>query len=149
MILVDTNILLRSSTLKSLNAPVIVQATARLLAAGEQLVVAPQSYYEMWVVLTRPLAQNGYELDAVGARGEVDRSRASFGLLTEPVDILQTWLELITKHAVKGKAAHDARLVALMICYGVNRILTTNTSDFSRYSEVRAISADDVLAGKT
>ncbi len=36
-------------------------------------------------------------------------------------------------HAVVGSKVHDAKLVALMNVHGIGRILTFETSDFSRY----------------
>lgn len=37
------------------------------------------------------------------------------------------------EHAVAGKGAHDARVVAAMIVHRVDRILTFNMRDFRRY----------------
>lgn len=41
---------------------------------------------------------------------------------------------------MKGKNAHDARLVAAMVRHGLTHILTFNAQDFSRY---RGITIDD------
>jgi predicted nucleic acid-binding protein len=38
-----------------------------------------------------------------------------------------------------GVNVHDARLVAVMLVYGVKNILTFNTRDFNRYSEIVAV----------
>jgi predicted nucleic acid-binding protein len=35
-----------------------------------------------------------------------------------------------------GKKSHDARLVAAMITHNIDNILTFNTDDFLRYSEI-------------
>jgi predicted nucleic acid-binding protein len=43
------------------------------------------------------------------------------------------WKRLVVAHSVLGSKVHDARLVAAMAVHGVRRILTFNTSDFSRY----------------
>lgn len=42
--------------------------------------------------------------------------------------------QLIAKYQVSGVAVHDARLVAMMLAHDVNRVLTINDRDFSRYA---------------
>lgn len=37
-------------------------------------------------------------------------------------------------HGVRGKPAHDARLVAAMRLHGITRILTFNVGDYARYA---------------
>ena len=41
---------------------------------------------------------------------------------------------LITKYGVIGKQVHDARIVAMMLTWQLNRILTLNDRDFRRYA---------------
>ena len=43
-------------------------------------------------------------------------------------------LRLGRKYGFGGKQAHDARLVAMMLCWGIDRILTLNDSDFQGYA---------------
>lgn len=38
-----------------------------------------------------------------------------------------------------GVNVHDARLVAAMLVHGLTDILTFNTKDFARYSEITAV----------
>ena len=68
-----------------------------------------------------------------------------FPLLPDPESLLPTWRTLIVKHDVKGKPAHDARLVAAMICLGIRTIVTFNTADFGRFTEVKVCSPDDIV----
>ena len=35
-----------------------------------------------------------------------------------------------------GKQVHDANIVATMLIYGIPQILTHNTADFARFSEL-------------
>jgi predicted nucleic acid-binding protein len=49
------------------------------------------------------------------------------------------WRRLVGAHAVSGKSAHDARLVAAMKVHGITHILTFNSGDFGRYPEVTVI----------
>jgi hypothetical protein len=40
---------------------------------------------------------------------------------------------LIAKYAVSGKQVHDARLVAMMLVWQIEQVLTLNDRDFRRY----------------
>ena len=40
---------------------------------------------------------------------------------------------LVITHRVLGTQVYDARLVAAMLAHGIDRILTSNVADFSRY----------------
>jgi predicted nucleic acid-binding protein len=48
---------------------------------------------------------------------------------------------------VKGKNAHDARLVAAMQRHGLTRLLTFNKPDFMRFPGINVYSPAEVLAG--
>ena len=50
-------------------------------------------------------------------------------------------------HNVKGKQAHDTRLVAAMERHGVKHLLTFNKSDFARFPAIVALSPDEIVAG--
>ena len=63
-----------------------------------------------------------------------------FRLADEPSDLFRRWRQLVEKYKVKGKQVHDARLVAIMIEGGVDRILTFNVDDFRRYPDITAVS---------
>jgi hypothetical protein len=55
----------------------------------------------------------------------------------------ERWLNLVEKHAVVGKNAHDARIVAAMLRHNVVHLLTFNSKDFQRYSEIVASIPDE------
>jgi len=57
-------------------------------------------------------------------------------MLPDTPAVYAEWERLVEVHAVKGKATHDARLVAAMIAHGLKQILSFNDSDFSRYSGI-------------
>jgi predicted nucleic acid-binding protein len=63
--------------------------------------------------------------------------------LLETPAVFVEWLRLVSVHAVLGKQAHDARLVALMNVHGVPNLLTFNAGDFKRYGIV-AVSPENV-----
>jgi predicted nucleic acid-binding protein len=49
---------------------------------------------------------------------------------------------------VKGKNAHDARLVAAMVRHGLTHILTFNAQDFSRYRGITIMTPGALLRGE-
>jgi len=105
---------------------------------GETLHVTAQNLVELWSVITRPVRENGLELSTGQALAEIDSIQRLFVLLPE-LPLLDEWKRLVTAHRASGKNVHDARLVAAMIRCGVGSILTFNSQDFARYSEITAI----------
>jgi predicted nucleic acid-binding protein len=43
------------------------------------------------------------------------------------------------RHRVSGAQVHDARLAAAMLVHGIDRILTFNGADFTRFQDIVAI----------
>lgn len=140
MILVDTNVLVRLIQAGHPHHDVALAAmTALATREGEQFVVAAQTLYETYVVCTRPVAVNGLGMSPVQARDEIVRARGFFPMLDDTANIYAIWEGLIADHAVSGKVAHDARLVALMIQHKVKRILTFNDAELKRFNEVECV----------
>ena len=137
-ILVDINVLLRRTQSWHPQSFLADAALSSLLARGESLVVIPQVLYEFWVVVTRPVANNGLAMSAAVAAENVRELTELFTVLRDERSVYDLWLKLVTRYQVIGKNAHDARLAAAMIRHGVNRILTFNTRDFARYTEIEA-----------
>lgn len=138
-ILVDANLWLRSA---QPNHPQHAQATSAsisLRAAGHSLVVVPQVLYEFWVVATRPIEQNGLGFSASRTAAEIEALLAACPMHSDDRLIFEAWHELVSKHQVLGKKAHDARLVAAMLRHGVTHLLTFNVQDFARFSEITVI----------
>lgn len=54
-------------------------------------------------------------------------------------DVYPEWRRLVVTHAVSGKKAHDARLVAAMTVNGITHILTFNVDDFTRYAGINVL----------
>jgi predicted nucleic acid-binding protein len=118
-----------------------------LTTAGAVLWVAPQNLIEFWVVATRPVSANGLGLTPGQAAVEVDNFKAALRILPETPAVFPQWERLVTTYAVCGKQAYDARLVAAMKVQGIERILTFNTGDFSRYVTGERIEAIDPIRG--
>ena len=115
---------------------------------GHESVVLPQVPYEYWVVATRPKENNGLGLETSLAEQAITRWSTIFRLQLDERGIFRLWLELVTLHQVKGKLAHDARLVAAMQRHSLSNILTFNTADFVRFPGIQIYSPAEVLAGR-
>jgi predicted nucleic acid-binding protein len=100
---------------------------------GHDLHTLPQNHYELWVIATRPLANNGLGKSVDQARAELELADRNFPILPEPSTLYSEWKNLVQLHDCKGKIAHDARTVAAMIILGISDLLTFNCSDFARF----------------
>ena len=136
--LVDTNLwraLAVSDSRKSLAREVI----KKLLRDGAELCVFPQNLIELWSVATRPPQENGFG-KSIAATDRYCRYIQSFAtLLPDPQDLFRKWQELVNVYQIAGKKVFDTRLAAAMILHNVPPILTFNTRDFARYSEIESV----------
>jgi predicted nucleic acid-binding protein len=134
--LVDTNILLRVARRSDPQHKLVDEALDKLALAGTILHYTHQNIAELWNVMTRPSARNGFGLTVAEAEREVRAIEAGMSLLPDSEAVYQEWRRIVVQHAVLGVQVHDARLVAAMRVYGVKYILTLNVTDFSRYSGI-------------
>ena len=61
--------------------------------------------------------------------------------------LLSETSELASAHEVKGKNAHDARLIDAMQRHRLTTLVTFNTPDFARFTGINVFSPADVLNG--
>ncbi len=146
-VLVDTNILLRATETGHSQHRPTVEALDILWDQGHELVIVPQSLYEYWVVATRPAANNGLGFSCEAVTEQLNEFQRFYRMFRDERAIFPIWEQLVTRYDVKGKPAHDARLVAAMIRHSITHLLTYNTSDFKRYPEITALSPVSVLDG--
>ena len=137
MILLDTNLLTRLVRSSDSGAAVARAAVHALLGRGERLVVVPQNLYEFWAVATRrpgspPAGGNGLGMTPAQAGQWLRFFRRRFTVLADREDLAELWQSLVEAHGVTGFRSHDARLVAAMQSYGIDRLLTFNGADFRR-----------------
>ena len=142
--LVDTNVLLRSIQQAHPMYSHAKRATAALTRQDQQLIIVAQNLIEFWAVATRPAANNGLALSVDETAKHVSTFKKVFTLLPETPDVLPEWEQLVVKHKVVGKQAHDARLVAAMNVHNVTHLLTFNTDDFKRYDGITVVSPSSV-----
>jgi predicted nucleic acid-binding protein len=145
-VLLDTNILLRRMEPTSPHHPVGIGALAKLTTQGATFHLVSQTFYELWVTLTRPVAVNGLGKTPAQTTALLSGLVTAFTVFDDTPDVRLEWQQLVTAHAVSGKNAHDARLVAAMPTHGLTHLLTFNDADFRRFTAVAVLTPPGVLA---
>jgi predicted nucleic acid-binding protein len=143
--LVDTSILTRGVHKLDPLHQLAIDAVDQLRRENDQLCLVPQNFYELWVVCTRPVADNGLGLAPPAVDAEINRLERLFTMFEDIPAILPEWRRIVMQYQVAGKNGHDARLVAAMHVHGINRILTFNTRDFQRYQSIVVVSPQQVI----
>jgi predicted nucleic acid-binding protein len=123
----------------------VARSVSILATRREELYVVAQNLIEFWAVATRPIIVNGLGLTVAQAEQELAKLKALFTILPDTADILPEWEQLVVKHQVLGKQAHDARLVAAMSVHNLTKLLTFNDGDFKRFTEIVVVNPRDVL----
>jgi predicted nucleic acid-binding protein len=144
-IALDTNILLRLNHFQDPQHLEVRVAIRRLRSMKAQCCFFPQLAAEFWNVSTRPaLLRGGYGQTNDVTRKQLMLLERLFTLHPDVSGIYQTWKNLIISHGVIGLQSHDTRVVAAMIEHGISHLLTYNTQDFTRFSEIEVHSPADL-----
>ena len=133
MILVDTSIWGRLAYKSDPLHAIAKNALQQAIRTNTGTAIAAQSLYELWVVATRPVANNGLGWSPSRITNWITMLQRNYLFLPEDPAIFEIWKQTPSLHATSGKSAHDARLVAAMQFHGVDTILTFNAKDFVRY----------------
>ena len=137
----DTNIFTRAAQPAHPSHNQTLDALAVLKKQGEDLCIVPQN----GVVATRPVAANGLAMSIAQAEAELSSIKKLFNFLNDTQAVYAEWERLVLRHAVAGKNAHDARIVAAMVVHGITQILTFNADDFKRFSDIVVLTPTGVL----
>ena len=138
-VLVDTNILLRSAQPTQPLCAQATQAVSKLIRQKDAVFFCSQNIAEFWNVATRPADLNGLGLSHKEVLQEVSSIERLLTLLPDIPAIYPAWKEIVADNKVQGVKVYDARLVAIMTVYAVESVLTFNTADFKRYSNITAL----------
>jgi predicted nucleic acid-binding protein len=139
MILLDTNVLGRMTDAADAQCAAARRAVHSLLASHDRPVIVPQLLYEFWAVATRkagspPGGQNGLGMTPEQASRWLEFFQRRFTLLPDREELLPRWHDLVRTLGITGIRSYDARLVAAMQTYGIERLLTFNAEHFRRFS---------------
>ena len=137
--LVDTSILGRLANRDDPQFSFTLDVVKRLKRSGRTLHVVPQNLYELWVLCTRPKAQNGLGYTPTATLLEIEEMEEMFTFLPDNEKIYDIWEDRVASHQVCGKPAHDARLVAAAMAHGLTEVLTFDTTRFARFPTISAL----------
>ena len=137
--LLDTNLLLRFCDTASSQHQIAVDAIDTLLQRGEQVFITAQNLIEFWAVATRPKSANGFDWTPQQTELEIERLLNLFLFLEDIPAVFVHWRSVVLQYGVSGKPVNDARLVEFMMAYGISQLITFNTSDFTRYTNITLI----------
>jgi predicted nucleic acid-binding protein len=133
-VLVDTGILLRLINESDPLHSDVERAINALIIRHEDLLITTQNIAELWNVATRPTANNGLALSSSAiTKLYEDTIEPACAVLVETKFLPVVLRRLLTQYNVIGKQVHDARLVAMMLVWQVDSLLTLNDRDFRRY----------------
>jgi predicted nucleic acid-binding protein len=132
--LLDTGVLLRLVNVEDAQHEIVAQAIKKLAGHHSRLVTTNQNIAEFWNVLTRPINDNGLGLSSEVAAYSIRTAiEPSCTVLREHSGHYSHLKRLLTSYSVVGKQVHDARLVAAMLTWKVQCILTLNEKHFRRF----------------
>ncbi|MEO8727231.1 MAG: PIN domain-containing protein [Acidobacteriaceae bacterium] len=135
-VLIDTNILIAISSIRSPGYSDVEAAVKILRQQNTQLVISSQNAIEYWAVCTRPAERNGFGLSIERAQHELSYIEKNYSIIKDLPAVYEAWRSLVSSHEISGRQVHDARLVAVMLVYGIDRILTLNGADFRRFADI-------------
>lgn len=130
---VDTNVLTRATIT---TAPLHEQASAMLAdyyTDGVELWISQQIIREYVANATRPQIYS-QPIEPRRVLEQVKRFREQFQIAQETIAVLDKLLSFVETIPMGGKQVHDANIVATMLTYGIETLLTHNISDFARFT---------------
>ncbi|WP_341525337.1 type II toxin-antitoxin system VapC family toxin [Nostoc sp. UHCC 0302] len=134
-VFIDTNILVYANLALS---PFHVQATERLQTFSEQGIeiwISRQTLREYLAAMTRRGDLTG-DIPMASLVADVRYFASSFRLAEDNLLVTERLLTIMEEILSGGKQVHDANIVATMLVYGIPQLLTHNTSDFARFSQL-------------
>jgi predicted nucleic acid-binding protein len=115
------------------------------MSQKRKIFTTQQNVSEFWNVSTRPItARGGRGLSVSVVSQRVRAIERLCTVLESSSEVYQAWRHLLIHYNVSGVAVHDARIAATMIVNGIKEILTFNKKDFARYSELTALSPEEI-----
>ncbi len=147
--LLDSGILLRLIDKNDALHRLVEDAVDSLIVRQETLLIATQNTAELWHVATRPIANNGLALPPSTVLKLYDETIVPIcAVVAERETVHGHFTRLLAQYGVVGKQVHDARLVAMMLAWQIENILTLNDRDFRRYEPegIKAVSPAELVA---
>ena len=146
--LIDTGILLRLIDKQDPRHVIVHTAFETLGNRNDDLYITSQNIAELWNVATRPIANNGLNLTPAAITQAFQQAIEPFcTIVTEQNTLPNEFRRLLLQYSVVGKQVHDARIVAMMLVWQIENMLTLNDRDFRRYEPegINIVTPDSIV----
>ena len=145
--LLDAGVLLRLVDQNDDQHELVRRAVRSLIALKEVLLIASQNVAEFLNVATRPVANNGLAMTTKQAVELFHRETESIcSVVIEGESTHRELLRLVDQYSVTGKQVHDARLIAIILTWEIENLLTLNDRHFRRFEPegIKVVSPGDI-----
>jgi predicted nucleic acid-binding protein len=142
--LIDTNILLRLVEANHQQHKVASESLKKLRQQNHTFFILLQNVSEFWNVCTRPKDKNGLGLSISETDLHLKKFERFFTYLPDTIETYENWRELVVKHSVLGVKVHDVKIVASMKAHNIKYLLTFNSKDFKRFTDIETVEPKDV-----
>lgn len=133
-VFVDTNILLRALLSQMKQHAEVDALLKRTIHAGTELWISGQIIREFIVQATHPKTLSA-PLTIQQVVEELEALKPLFQIADETAVVRDKLLELLQEYPTQGKQVHDANVVATMLAYHIDTLLTLNVADFKRFGD--------------
>jgi len=134
-IFVDTNVLVYAAVPSAPDHAIARDALWSYEQSGVRIWISRQVLREYLATLTRPQTYSSPLVPATLVADVVLFER-KFAVAEDNDKVTQHLLDLLVQTRPGGKQVHDANIVATMLTYSIGSILTHNTADFDRFSDI-------------
>ena len=133
-VFLDTNILLRMIMTQMNQHAEVDVLVKRTISEGAELWISGQVIREFIVQATHPrtLAE---PLTIEQVVHEIEAMKPLFQIADETAAVRDGLLELLQQYPTQGKQVHDANIVATMLAYEIDTLLTLNVDDLKRFED--------------
>ena len=143
MILLDANILVYALITSAPQHAACMAVVTAALAGRIPGVTFPQTLLEFWSVITSPRRVQR-PLNPLRAWERVNALRSGLQLLDLHPEAFLLMDRLVAERRPTGRQIFDLFLIAQMRTHGVTMICTYNTSDFTGFAGIEALTAEDL-----
>jgi len=134
-VFLNTNVLVFANAIEAPLHDIALKAIETRYNTGVELWISRQILREYLVTFSRPQKfLNPRPISTVIERVRFFQSR--FHIVEDNLYVTERLLALMQQFAIGGKQVHDANIVATMLAYNITSLLTNNTGDFARFSQL-------------
>ena len=136
---VDTNVLVFATLPASPIHDAARDAVHQRVMGGARLWISRQVIRELLARLTRP---DPAALSLPDAVRQIEGILQVFAVADGTSEVTECLCRLLRTVGARGKQVHDANIVATMQAYRIDRLLTHNVKDFTRYQRAGLITIE-------